>query len=162
MKVIPLLLWLTLPTSSLAQASASAPGTAAVTTSGAFFALSVADVRASAKWYSEKLGMAVVMDAPKQEKASVIVLEGGGLIVELIQHDDAVPLNTAAPGLKSNILLHGVVKAGAIVADLDRTLATLRQRNVQIAFGPYPARANQRANVIIQDNAGNLIQFFGR
>ena len=102
------------------------------------------------------------MDVPKQEKAAVIVLEGGGLIVELIQHDDAVPLSKAAAGVKSNILVHGVVKAGAIVADLDKTLATLRQRNVQVAFGPYPASANQRANVIIQDNAGNLIQFFGR
>jgi hypothetical protein len=162
MKAIPLLLWLTLPTSPLSQAPASAPGTPAMTATGSFFALSVADVRASAKWYSENLGLAVVMEAPKFEKATAIVLEGGGLIVELIQHDDAAPLSTAAPGLKSNILLHGVVKAGAIVADLDGTIATLRLRNVKIAFGPYPAKANQRANVIIQDNAGNLIQFFGR
>jgi hypothetical protein len=28
-------------------------------------------------------------------------------------------------------------------------------------FGPYPARPGQRANVIVRDNAGNLIQCFG-
>jgi hypothetical protein len=37
----------------------------------------------------------------------------------------------------------------------------LEARDVEIAFGPYPARADQRANVIVKDNAGNLIQFFG-
>jgi catechol 2,3-dioxygenase-like lactoylglutathione lyase family enzyme len=162
MKMIPVLLWLALPTFSLGEASAAAPGTPALTATGAFLAFSVADVQESAKWYSEKLGLTVVMEAPKQDRATAIVLEGGGLIVELIQHDDAVPMNTAAPGAKSKVLVHGVVKAGAIVADFDQTLATLRQRNVPIAFGPFPARANQRANVIIQDNAGNLIQFFGR
>jgi hypothetical protein len=62
------------------------------------------------RWYSEKLGLKVVMRVPKTDKAAVTVLEGGGLIVELIQHDDALPLN----------------------------------------------------NVIIKDNAGNLIQVFGK
>ena len=151
-----------LPAVSLGQPSPSVPAAPAVAATGAFFALSVADLQASAKWYSEKLGLAVVMETPKQDKAAAIVLEGGGLIVELIQHDDGVPLSAAAPAVKSNILVHGVVKAGAIVADFDGTLAMLRKRNVQIAYGPYPARAKQRANVIIQDNAGNLIQLFGR
>lgn len=59
-------------------------------------------------------------------------------------------LGRAAPAVKSNILVHGAVKAGAIVADFDKTVATLRQRSVQIAFGPYPASASQRANLIIQ------------
>lgn len=162
MKVIPLLLALTLPTAVRPRPAATSAVTPALSATGAFFALSVADVRASAKWYADHLGLSVVMDAPKQEKAAVIVLEGGGLIVELIQHDDAVPLETAAPGLKSNILLHGVIKAGAVVTDFDEALATLRRRGVEIAFGPFPARGNQRANVIIKDNAGNLIQLFAR
>jgi hypothetical protein len=28
-------------------------------------------------------------------------------------------------------------------------------------LGPFPPRKDQRANALIQDNAGNLIQFFG-
>ena len=162
MTSIALWLWLTLPTLSAAPPSTPAAGVPDVAATGAFFALSVADLQASAKWYSEKLGLAVVMEVPRHDRAAVIVLEGGGLIVELIQHEQAVPLSTAAAGVKNNILVHGLVKAGAIVADFDRTMALLRQRDVPIAFGPYPAKANQRANVIIQDNSGNLIQFVGR
>ena len=51
MDAILLLMWLTLPALSLAQVSTSATSTPAMAANGAFFALSVADVRASAKWY---------------------------------------------------------------------------------------------------------------
>jgi len=49
-----------------------------------------------------------------------------------------------------------------IVSDFDAALAKLRERGVPLAFGPFPAKGNQRANFAIRDNAGNLIQFFGR
>ena len=159
--------WLALPALAAAPSARTAPKDLpaserrAAEVTGAFFALSVADLAASEKWYSERLGLSVVMRTPKQDKASAVVLEGDGLIVELIQHDDAVPLARAAPAVKSTMEVHGIVKAGVIVADFDRTLAILRERKVEIAFGPYPARPGQRANVLVRDNAGNLIQFFG-
>ena len=128
---------------------------------GAFLALSVADLDASARWYNEALGLRVVLRTPKHDKSAAVVLEGAGLIVELIKHDESVPLRTAAPAATNNILVQGIVKAGAIVEDFDGLVATLRARHVRIAFGPYPARAGTRANVIIEDNAGNLVQFFG-
>jgi catechol 2,3-dioxygenase-like lactoylglutathione lyase family enzyme len=167
MKPIRLLCCLALPVLAADRSAASAPATAstarpqAVAGTGAFFALSVADLDAGTRWYSEKLGLQVVMRTPKQDRAAAVVLEGDGLIVELIQHDDAVPLRQAAPAVKSGIQVHGLVKAGVIVADLDATLAMLKERRVEIAFGPYPARENQRANVIIRDVEGNLIQLFG-
>ena len=132
------------------------------TTSGAFFALSVADLAASTRWYREKLGLRVVLEPPRTNDAAVTVLEGAGLIVELLQHKDARPLSTAAPGARENYKVHGFFKAGLIVEDLDRTVAALRSRGVEIAFGPFPKSAAQRANVIVRDNGGNLIQFFGR
>ena len=128
---------------------------------GAFFALSVADIDASVKWYSDKLGMKVTMREPNTNGAAVAVLEGDGLIVELIQHDAAKPLNSAAPNVKDPLYVHGIFKVGVIVSDFEKTLSTLKARNVEIAFGPYPARPGQRANVIVRDNAGNLIQLFG-
>jgi len=128
---------------------------------GAFFALSVADIQASAKWYSEKLGLKVVMEVPKRERSAVIVLEGGGLVVELLQDDDALPLSRAVPVLTGRQSVHGLFKAGVLVEDFEGTVAMLRARGVEIAYGPYPAREHQRANVIIRDNSGNLIQFFG-
>ena len=133
----------------------------AFTTKGAFFALSVADLDASTKWYADKFGLTVVMRPPKQDKSAVTVLEGGGLIVELLQRDDAVPLRQAAPSVEANYRIHGFFKAGVIVDDFDKTLATLRSRGVEIAIGPFRATTTQRANVIVRDNAGNLIQFFG-
>lgn len=133
-----------------------------INTTGGFFALSVANVNASADWYSEKFGLKIVMQPPKTNQSTVIVLEGGGLIVELIQHDDALPLSEVAPTIKDEMLIHGIVKVGVIVEDFDATVEILRERDVTIAFGPFPATADQRSNVIIQDNEGNLIQLFGK
>jgi len=50
----------------------------------------------------------------------------------------------------------------AAADDFDGAVARLKARGVEIAFGPCPAREGQRANVLIRDNAGNLIQLFGR
>ncbi len=133
-----------------------------ITTTGAFFALSVADVNASAEWYSEKLGLEIVMQPPKSNQSTVIVLEGGGLIVELIQLDNALPWSEVAPSIDNNMLVHGIVKVGVIVEDFDKTVEILKERDVSIVLGPFPATADQRANIIIRDNAGNLIQFFGK
>ena len=130
-------------------------------TRGAFFALSVADLDASTRWYSEKLGLSVVLRPPKQDKSALAVLEGGGLIVELLQRDDATPLRRAVPSASANYQVHGLFKAGVVVDDLNATLSTLRASGVEIAMGPFPASKEQRANAIIRDNAGNLIQFFG-
>jgi catechol 2,3-dioxygenase-like lactoylglutathione lyase family enzyme len=124
-------------------------------TRGAFFALSVADINASATWYTEKLGLTVTLRQPKQEKAAVVVLEGGGLTVELVQHDDAVKASKDVP------LTHGIFKVGLVVDDLDKTVASLKARGVPIFLGPFPARGKAKSNAIIKDNAGNLIQFFG-
>jgi lactoylglutathione lyase/glyoxylase I family protein len=131
-------------------------------TTGAFFALSVPDLEASVRWYSEKLELKVIMRPPPEERAQVAVLEGNGLIVELLQLADALPLSRAAPNVTADYLVHGYFKAGLVVNDFDHTLEMLRARGVEIAMGPFPARQGQRANVIVRDNAGNLIQFFGR
>jgi catechol 2,3-dioxygenase-like lactoylglutathione lyase family enzyme len=161
--VIALSIGLTGPLSAQ-RGSAPPAGGALLQTTGAFFALSVADVQASARWYTEKLGLQAVMNVPHQAetKSAVIVLRGGGLTVELVQHDDARPLRTAAPAAKGDpVFVHGIFKAGVVVRDFDATVAQLRSRGVEIAMGPWPARADQPANLIIKDNAGNLIQIFG-
>ncbi len=145
----------------LAGATARSSSQPAVTATGAFAAFSVRDLAATVRWYSEKLDMHVVMTIPKQDGVAVTVLEGSGLIVELIENDRAAPLSTAAPAVKERVLVHGPTKVGAIVSDFDRVLAQLKAQGAEIAFGPYPARADQRANVIVRDNEGNLIQFFG-
>jgi catechol 2,3-dioxygenase-like lactoylglutathione lyase family enzyme len=129
---------------------------------GGYFALSVADADATAGWYAEKLGLHVTMRPPKTNQTQVVVLEGSGLVVELLQHDNGLALSRIAPSIGDPMRLHGVVKAGFIVTDLDAAVAELKARNVAIAFGPFPATADQRANVIVRDNEGNLIQLLGK
>ena len=124
-------------------------------TEGAFFALSVADLAASTAWYRDKLGLSVVMEVPPQGGAAVTVLEGNGLTVELLKID------AAQPRAGDPTLTHGFTKAGMVVKHFDRTLERLRARGVEVAYGPFPANGTQRANVIVRDNAGNLIQLFG-
>jgi catechol 2,3-dioxygenase-like lactoylglutathione lyase family enzyme len=148
-----------MPGQNPAPAPAAAP---VMTTAGAFFALSVADLEASSQWYSDTLGLRAVMNDAGAHGPAVIVLEGGGLIVELIHHPEAAPLAKVAPNVHDRMLVHGLVKAGVIVDNFDQTMTAFRERHVDIAYGPYPARPNQRANVIVRDNAGNLIQVFGR
>lgn len=151
-----LLLLLAFPLSLSAQSRTDLDSPAAFTTSGAFFAVSVADLDASTRWYSEKLGLRVARQLPKVGKSSVVILAGGGLIVELVHNDEAQKRPTNA------VVAHGLFKAGVIVDSLDRTLTILRARGVQVAYGPFPARPDALANAIIRDNEGNLIQFFGR
>ena len=145
------LLWLLVPAAGSEQSPAPA-----LTTSGAFFALSVPDLAASTRWYKEKLGLKVVLEVPRQGKTAVTVLEGGGLTVELLQHADARPRSGDAE------LTHGPFKVGVLLDNYEQAVATLRARSVEVAYGPFPARDGQRANVIIRDNAGNLIQLFGK
>ena len=131
------------------------------TTRGAFIGISVADLDKSVAWYTDRLGLTVVMRPPAVDKSRAVILEGGGLIVELMKHDDAVSLSTAAPAITRNYLVHGIFKSGIVVDDFDKTIAQLKARGVPIAIGPFPATNEQRANAIIRDLEGNFIQFFG-
>lgn len=138
---------------------AEAPTPPFQTLSGAFFAVSVADMSESVKWYANKLGLSVVMES--REGIEVTVLEGGGLLVELIRDPAARPLSVVAPGVTRPELVHGTFKAGFVVKDFEKTVEQLRVRGVTIAFGPFPANGRQKANLLIRDNSGNLIQIFG-
>lgn len=150
-----LLLLLSIGGAANAQSGAS-PMMAA---NGAFMAISVANLERATTWYEEKLALHVTMSIPRGAGTNGgKILEGEGLIVELLQADSGV-VRRAAPVPTATI---GIFKAGAIVANFDRLVADLRSKNVDIAFGPYAAQNGQRANVIVRDPDGNLIQFFGR
>lgn len=156
------LLWLAAPIPVSGQAVDRGGPSLIRSATGAFFALSVADVDSSAEWYSEKLGLEVVMEVPEGNgQPGVVVLEGGGLIVELIEHAQARSLSSLEPAMNEAQLVHGIFKVGIVVEDFEETMARLRERGVEIAYGPFSEREDQRANVLIRDNAGNLIQIFG-
>jgi methylmalonyl-CoA/ethylmalonyl-CoA epimerase len=124
---------------------------------GGFFALSVPDLGAAVAWYERHLGLARGMTLPRSGTlAGLVILEGHGVVVELMQLDEARPRST-----EQAELVHGIAKAGIVVSNFDSTVARLRARGVTFAIGPYPARADMRANVAFRDPAGNLIQILG-
>jgi len=146
-----------------AQSFDEATAKAGIVAQGGYFALSVPDVEASAKWYEDALGLKVVRSFPKDAYSDgVKALAGGGLLVELVQLPDALPLSSAAPTHSKLGQVHGIFKVGAIVDDLDALLARLKSHGVPIYSGPSPARPNEMRGVQILDNAGNLLQFLGR
>jgi catechol 2,3-dioxygenase-like lactoylglutathione lyase family enzyme len=135
------------------QVADSPAGEAAVVGVGGFVALSVPDIEASIRWYTEVLGLRLASRPADSAQVKVAILEGEGLLVELLQHADAAP--AAAEGTAP---AQGIFKAGLLVRDFDRVVARLRARGAEIAYGPFPAREGQRANLIVRDNAGNLLQ----
>jgi len=147
---------------ALATDGAAPPQQPVLTSTGAFFALSVADIQASGRWYAEKLGLVVTMRPPREGPGEVMVLEGGGLIVELIQHDEGLALTKLVPPVDDAVRIHGFFKAGVLVEDVDATRKMLEARGVPMAYGPFAAKDGRRANFIIRDNAGNFIHFFGK
>jgi catechol 2,3-dioxygenase-like lactoylglutathione lyase family enzyme len=138
-----------------ASAAQGPPPFAAVT--GAFFAVSVKDIGASARWYGEHFGM-TVSSRSTFDDASSVVLTGNGLEIELLAFSNSVE-RTDLGDAKARP--RGLVKVGFQVPNFDETVAMLRSRHVDIVVGPFPARRTQRANVIVRDNEGNLIQLFG-
>ena len=163
MKTAALLLCLTLPLLARPQSPEAAFQSAPAGVTGSFFALSVGDLEATTGWYEQKLGLKVVMQVPKEKDTpAVTVLAGGGLIVELIKNDKSIPVRQVAPGVAGPDLIRGIFKVGIIVDDLDTVVALLKERSVPVFLGPYPAKKNSMRQLIIKDNEGNLVQFFGK
>jgi catechol 2,3-dioxygenase-like lactoylglutathione lyase family enzyme len=131
---------------------------------GAFGAITVPDLDASANWYAEKLGLRVVKNHVLRAdyKAAVTILQGNGFAVELIWLDDSVPLSSIDPKLKGPQNVHGLLKAGLFVNDLDDTLSALKSRNVTMAFQMFYDKSMDCRTFAIRDNNGNILQFFGK
>ncbi|MEO7654204.1 MAG: hypothetical protein ABIS23_00785 [Sphingomicrobium sp.] len=84
---------------------------------GGFIAASVADVDSSAEWYARLLDLKIVLRPPEREGRRMVALEGKGMLIELIEERDAVPLEKAAPSIDRDYLVHGIFKGGFLVSD---------------------------------------------
>lgn len=143
---------------------AGAAGAPFKAVTGGFVALVVPDLDASARWYTDKLGLKVVKERAirPDKKAAVTILQGNGLSVELIWFADAAPLAKLAPQTSGSQDVHGILKAGIVVDDLDATLKELKARGVAMAFETFYDKAMDSRMFAIGDNNGNILQFFGK
>jgi len=155
MRIVPVALLGLLPVLGDAQPAPTTVDPAFSSVNGAFAALYVSDIEASIRWYSEKLGLRTRTPPTRYQQTTVAVLAGGGLELELLHHADAKVASA------SDVPPLGFAKFGFVVGDFAKTLATLRARGVPIFMGPFPPRPTQRANFLIRDNEGNVLQLFG-
>ena len=117
-----------------------------------FIALFVPDLEATARWYSETLGLRRVMTIPRMGTiVGGAALEGDGIVVELLQREDAKPGTTPVE------LTHGSAKAGILVADFDRCQATPRSRprqngsrNAVLSTLPAPDSGSDSTNATLR------------
>ena len=126
-----------------------------------FFALSVADLDASVKWYEDMLGL-TAKRLPGNVEAKVALLTGAGLVVELVQHSKAFEVTTRVPELEKRYLAHGLYKVGFHVADLDKTVERLKKRGASFKGGTFTDDVLKAKSALLLDNAGNIIQLFQR
>jgi catechol 2,3-dioxygenase-like lactoylglutathione lyase family enzyme len=125
------------------------------------FALSVADVEASARWYERVFGFRPVRSVDLEERGvHVRLLVGDGAFLELVQLRDARPLSAAAPGVDKRQNLHGVFKVGFEVDDLEAALERLARLDVELALGVVDEPDGSMRSAQVEDPDGNRIQLF--
>lgn len=145
------------------EEAGAAPPSLVHESQGTFIALSVADVAATSRWYHEKLGFRILKQGEAPNKiAKFAVLESEGNILEIVQHTQARPLSEVAPAVKKSHEIHGIFKVGFHVRNLDAVYKALKERGATIAYDIIQAKDIDLRSFIIRDNAGNLVQFFGK
>ncbi len=122
-----------------------------------FFALSVPDSRASARWYQDVVGLSVEHELEFPDSSGrAVILSSPHLVVELME------LKAAAPPPAGEVFLrHGIYKVGLFVDDLPARVHELKAKGVEFLYDLIedPSTSGLRF-VVIKDNAGNLVQLY--
>ncbi len=131
---------------------------AQVTHQGAFFAVSVAELDRSIDWYSTHFEFQVISRGDNATRAGAL-LQRPGLMLELAAFSDGVPLQNVWPVAEFH-RLHGPMKIGWQVEDIDAEYKRLEQAGVAVFFAPVAAHDGQWT-FAVRDPDGAVIQLFG-
>jgi hypothetical protein len=164
MKIRFLILELLVLSTIAAFAQQSKPGSASppVNLSGPqFFALSVADLDESVRWYQTNfgLGIAKTINSP-DGNVRIAILRSEDLLIELLQHKESVPARNCNPKPADGYLIQGVFKVGFYVKNLDRIIKELKTRKVEFDTDLIESKDLKMKFVLIRDNSGNTLQIF--
>ena len=128
---------------------------------GAFFALSTGDLDRLVAWYRGNLGFTVDQMRTQPSGLKAALLSRPGALLEIAQLPSARARKAA--GISDEIgAVHGVMKAGWLVADLDAVYALAKERRLDITFAPAQPVGNPLRAMVVKDPDGNTIQFFGK
>lgn len=146
---------------SCASCSAAAVRTSSPTVTGAFAALSVHDLDRVAAWYSQHLGFQIQLRSQPANGPKGVVLVRPGARLELLEFSTAK--SREAWGLPAEPhQVHGILKLGFEVSDIDALFASVQTQRLEIFF-PLVTPPNSPLRTFgVLDPEGNIVQFFGK
>ena len=126
--------------------------------------LSVPDAEASASWYQEKLHFTIKKKLVVPEyQLKIVFLELNEYTIELVESKTATSFDTVRkriPEIKDRDNLHGLFKIGFLVGNVDGLAAELKRGGTTLVSEPSDDRAFGVRQFLVEDNAGNMLQFF--
>jgi hypothetical protein len=131
--------------------------------SGSFYALLVPQAREAAEWYRDYLGFSVTRSVEGPEGTSrTIMLEQHGVILEIIEASGSFNLRSVTD--KNINLLQGIRKVGIVIEgkDFDTLHSALVRKKAALIGNVFTDEGLKMRSFIVQDNSGNLVQFFSR
>ncbi len=124
-----------------------------------FFALTVKNADSVANWYISAFNLKSMKEINDTERGVVVKIIGNdNMVIEILQMKDSKSAKEL--GLNSTFQMHGFVKVGFFVKNLETVQKHLNQKNIPIKYGPFNDESTKTKNLIISDCEGNLLQFF--
>jgi hypothetical protein len=126
----------------------------------AFFALLTGDVDRLSAWYCVNLGFRISQSNTLPGGGKGTILSRPGAMLEVLQLPAAKPQTAwGLPGEPGSV--HGILKIGFEVNDLDLMYSQACQRQLNVFFAPVQPPGNPLRTFGLKDPDGNIVQFFG-
>jgi catechol 2,3-dioxygenase-like lactoylglutathione lyase family enzyme len=124
--------------------------------------LSVADLDATESWYVTVLGFERVhRKRYDQMSLEIAFLRLGEFEIELIQFDRSME-TVRFPDPPRHAEVRGITHFGLRVKDLEQTMSELRDKGIEVIFGPKVFEELNMKLCFVRDNEGNLLKFVQR
>ena len=121
--------------------------------------VSVADMDASIAWYREYLGFEPISDTYMPPlKCRLVFIRNGNFEIELLRHDDSIPLPDERLMPDDDIRTQGTKHICFAHPDVAGFLTELKAKGVEVVLGPQ-VMPDGKTMGYIHDNNGTLIEF---
>ena len=123
-------------------------------------AISVADIDASVKWYSDMLGFRFDrrVDIP-QLPFKIVFIRNGAFEIEIFQHRETIAIPPERMNPNTDNQTQGTKHMCFYCEDVQGLLSELKEKGVEIIIGPQQIEDTMMG--FIRDNSGICIEFIG-
>jgi hypothetical protein len=128
---------------------------------GAFAAISTGDFDKLTAWYRDNLGFKIEGDRTLPSGVRGALLVRSGAMLEILRLPDAK--SRTAWGIPDQAeAVHGILKIGFEIDDLDGLYRQARERNLNVFFAPTQSSRESLRTFGLKDPDGNIVQLFGK